>query len=282
MFIVTGASGTLGSLVVDQLLARVPAERIGVSVRDPDKVRALAHRGVRVRHGDFDEPSTLADAFAGATDVLIISAAAVGELAVRRHATAIEAAKTAGARRIVYTSHMGAGLDSAFAPMPAHARTEALLGASGVPFVALRNGFYAASGRMVVGSAAETSELAAPADGPVSWTAHADLAEAAAIVLTEPERLTGVTPPLTAGAALDLADLARIASERTGRPIRRVVVDDVTYRERMLALQLPAPRVELLLGMFRASRAGEFAAVDPTLARLLGRAPRTMHDLAWA
>ena len=100
--------------------------------------------------------------------------------------------------------------------MPDHAATEAMLEDSGLAFTALRNGFYASSGRMLLGQAFETGELAAPADGPVSWTAHDDLAEAAAIVLTDEGRFEGPTPPLTGSAALDLAGLA---AEVTGRPI---------------------------------------------------------------
>ena len=271
MIVVTGATGLLGGAVVERLLGKVPAAEIGVSVRDPVKATALADRGVRVRRGDYDDAASLAHAFEGAEQLLLVSAAATGEPALRQHATAIDAARAAGVRRIVYTSHMGANPASPFAPMPDHAATEALLADSGLAFTALRNGFYASSGRMLLGEALETGELAAPADGPVSWTAHDDLAEAAAIVLTEEGRFEGPTPPLTGSAALDLAGLA---AEALGRPIRRTVLTDAQYRE-----ALPEPVAEMLLGLFAASRAGEFAAVDPTLGELLGRPPLTVRDV---
>jgi len=271
MIVVTGATGLLGGAVVERLLARQPDEEIGVSVRDPAKAAALADRGVRVRRGDYDDAASLAHAFEGADQLLLVSAPATGETALRQHRTAIDAARRAGVRRVVYTSHMGANPASAFAPMVDHAATEALLADSGLAFTALRNGFYAASGRMLLGRAFETGEVAAPADGPVSWTAHDDLADAAAIVLTEEGRFEGPTPPLTGSAALDLAALA---AEVLGRPIRRTVLTDAQYRE-----ALPEPVAEMLLGLFAASRAGEFAAVDPTLAELLGRPPLTVRDL---
>ena len=271
MIVVTGATGLLGGAVVERLLARQPDEEIGVSVRDPAKAGALADRGVRVRRGDYDDAASLAHAFEGAEQLLLVSAAATGETALRQHRTAIDAARRAGVRRVVYTSHMGANPASAFAPMVDHAATEALLDDSGLAFTALRNGFYAASGRMLLGRAFETGEVAAPADGPVSWTAHDDLADAAAIVLTEEGRFEGPTPPLTGSAALDLAGLA---AEALGRPIRRTVLTDAQYRE-----ALPEPVAELLLGMFAASRVGEFAAVDPTLGELLGRPPLTVRDV---
>ena len=272
MIVVTGATGLLGGAVVERLLGKVPAAEIGVSVRDPAKATALAERGVRVRRGDYDDAASLAHAFEGAEQLLLVSAAATGEPALRQHATAIDAARAAGVRRIVYTSHMGANPATAFAPMPDHAATEALLEASGLAFTALRNGFYASSGRMLLGQAFETGELAAPSDGPVSWTAHDDLAEAAAIVLTDEGRFEGPTPPLTGSAALDLAGLA---AEALGRPIRRTVLTDAQYRE-----ALPEPVAEMLLmGLCAASRAGEFAAVDPTLGELLSRPPLTVRDV---
>ena len=271
MIVVTGATGLLGGAVVERLLGKVPAAEIGVSVRDPVRATALADRGVRLRRGDYDDAASLAHAFEGAEQLLLVSAAATGEPALRQHATAIDAVRAAGVRRIVYTSHMGANPASAFAPMPDHAATEALLEASGLAFTALRNGFYTSSGRMLLGQAFETGELAAPADGPVSWTAHDDLAEAAAIVLSEEGRFEGPTPPLTGSAALDLAGLA---AEVIGRPIRRTVLTDAQYRE-----ALPEPVAEMLLGLFAASRAGEFAAVDPTLGELLGRPPLTVRDV---
>ncbi len=279
MLVITGANGTLGSLVVERLLARVPATRIALSVREPEKAQRFAEQGVRVRHGDFEDAAALAHAFEGVTDILIISAAAVGEVALRRHRTAIEAAKAAGAQRILYTSHMGASKDSAFPPMKSHVASEELLTASGVPFVSLRNGFYASTPLRYLGPAIATGKLIAPADGKVSWTTHHDLADAAAIALAEPTKLHGITAPLTSNVAHDLADVARIASEITGKPIERVVVPDEEYERSLVAQGLPPIAVTMTMGLFQAARAGDFAAVSPQLEQLLGRMPQTMRDV---
>ncbi len=279
MFIVTGANGQLGRAITERLLARVPADQIGVSVRDPAQAEALRQRGVRVRAGAFEDEGSLRHAFEGASQVLIVSSNTAGTSAVDQHGNAIRAARAAGARRILYTSHMGASATSAFSPMHTHAATEAQLAASGVPFTSLRNGYYAASGLMFMGRALETGVLPAPADGPVSWTAHADLADAAVIALTEEGRLDGITPPLTAAATHDLASLAAIAGELLRRPIARAIVSDEAHRAALIGYGLPPARADLLIGAFVASRAGEFVRVDPTLERLLGRAPRTMREV---
>lgn len=279
MIIVTGATGQLGRGIVERLLDRVPAERVGVSVRVPEKAAWLGERGVRVRRGDFDDAASLRHAFEGASQVLVVSAATTGEEARRQHHTAIEAARDAGAGRVLYTSHLGSNPASAFPPMPDHAAAEAALRGSGMAFTSLRNGFYAASGLMLMGQALRTGTFDAPEDGPVSWTAHSDLAEAAAIALTDEGRLDGPTPPLTASEALDLADLAAIASELTGREITRVTVTDDGYRAGLISHGVPERQAGMLLGLFVASRAGEFAAVDPTLERLLGRPPVSVRDV---
>lgn len=275
MIIVTGATGQLGHDIMEQLLERRPVDQLGVSVRDLLKAEDLARRGVRVRQGEFDDPASLAHAFEGASQVLIVS----GPADPRPHRVAIEAAKAAGACRILYTSHMGANLASPFAPMPAHAATEQDLVGSGILFTALRNGFYAASGIQLMGQALRTGELIAPEDGPVSWTGHADLAEAAAIAVTEEGRLDGITAPLTSLEALDLADIAAIASELTGRQITRITVSDDEWIAGMTSRGVPEQQAKFLLGMFEASRRGEFAAVSPALADLLGRKPIPFREL---
>ena len=281
MIIVTGATGQLGHRIVRQLAGRVPASRIGVSVRDPGKAADLAALGVRVRPGDFADPDSLPHAFEGATQVLIVSsnAAAWGGDPLVQHRHAIDAARAAGARRIVYTSHMAASDASAFPPMRDHEVTEDMLRDSGVAWTALRHGFYAGSGVMMMGDAFATGVVAAPDDGKVSWTAHADLAEADAIVLADEGRFDGPTPPLTGAEALDFTDLATLASGLLGKPVRRETLTDDGFRDGMTARGTPEGAAKIATGFFLAARTGEFAAVDPTLAQMLGRPPVAMRDV---
>jgi len=278
MIVVTGATGQLGAQIVNELLTRVPADRIGVSVRTPERAGELAARGVRVRHGDFTAPDTLSHAFEGAAQVLIVSANATGEEAVAQHVAAIDAARDAGAQRVLYTSHQAAAPASVFAPMPDHAATEAHLARTGT-FTALRNGFYASTIAHLLGRAVETGEFVAPADGPVSWTAHADLAAAAAAVLADEGRFDGATPPLTARDAVDLEGVAGILSELTGRTVRRVVADDDEWVSGLIGHGVPEAQATMLLGMFLASRRGEFATTDPALEDLIGREPTQVRDV---
>jgi len=272
MLVVTGATGALGRAIVDRLLTRVPATQIVASVRDPAKAGDLAARGVHVRQADFADAASVARVFAGATKVLIVSLPLPTSVAVPQHRVAIEAARAAGAGRIFYTSQMGSDPRSAFPPMHTHAATEDLLHDCGVPFTSLRNGFYIASALAMFGHGLRAGEVAAPEDGPVAWTTHGDLAEAAAIAMTS-DVLDGISAPLTAGEALTLEQLAAIASEVTGRAVRRVVVSDDAYRGTLVASGLPAPVADMFVGMIEASRRGAFSRTDATLSRLIGHPP---------
>jgi NAD(P)H dehydrogenase (quinone) len=278
LIIISGANGQLGRGIVESLLEKMPADQIGVSVRDPKKAQDLDERGVRVRKGDFDEPESLSHAFEGASQVLIVSSNSAGKGAVQQHKNAIDAAKSAGAGRILYTSHVGASPTSPFVPMVDHAATEKLLASSGVPFTSLHNGFYAESALWQLGEALNTGKLAAPEDGPVSWTAHADLADLAATVLCG-ETIDGTSPALTASEAIDLEGIAAIASELTGKEIRRVVVPDDEYKAGMISRGMPEHVVNMPLGMFLASRAGDFSKTDPTFERLIGRKPMSLRRI---
>jgi uncharacterized protein YbjT (DUF2867 family) len=274
MIIVTGATGHLGAQIVDLLLNRLPASAVGVSVRDPGKARGLADRGVRVRAGDFTDPDSLAYAFEGADQVLVISAAIRGGGAFDANRVAIDAATAAGVGRVLYTSHQAASADSLFPPQRVHAATEHHLARQGVPFTALRNGFYANALGIHLDSALSTGRIVVPEDGPVSWTAHEDLAEAAAIALVEGEGedLDGISAPLTASTALDLGEVAEVLSSLTGRTITRVTVSDDEWRASAIERGLPPLVADFSLGMFQAARRGEFAVTDGTLETVIGHA----------
>ncbi|MDT0378506.1 NAD(P)H-binding protein [Streptomyces sp. DSM 42041] len=276
MIVVTGATGGLGGSTVEHLLQRVPADRIGVSVRDAAAARHLAARGVRVRQGSYEDPASLRDAFADAEQVLLVSGNDPAADMVGLHRNAVEAAVAAGARRILYTSQQGAVPGNPYRPSDIHVATEAILGDSGVPWTALRNGAYGPLDQ-VLGPWQRTGVIARPADGPVPYTDRADVAEATAVVLAGDRSFDGPVT-LTAPAALTFDDVAGIASALTGRPIERIVVDDEQWVADQVTTGVPEQAARLLLTWYQGARAGHFAEADPLLAELLGREPRSAAD----
>lgn len=276
MIVVTGATGGLGSATVENLLERVPAERIGVSVRDVAAAQHLAERGVRVRQGSYEDPAALRTAFAGAEQVLLVSGNDPAADLVGLHRRAIEAAVAAGARRILYTSQQGAVPGNPYRPTEIHVATEAVLAGSGVAWTALRNGAYGTLDE-VLGPWRQTGEIARPQDGPVPYTDRADVAEATAVVLAGDRSFDGPIT-LTAPAAVTFDDLAAVASELTGRTIGRTVLNDEQWVADQIAIGVPEQAARLMLGWYQAGRAGYFAEADPLLAEILGRDPRSAAD----
>jgi uncharacterized protein YbjT (DUF2867 family) len=140
MIVVTGATGQLGRLVIQSLLAKVPAAQIIAAVRQPTRAADLAALGVQVRQADYSQPATLDAAFQGASKLLLISSSELGQRAAQ-HRNVIEAAQRAGVSLVAYTSLLHADR-SPLGLAGEHVQTEALLKTSGLPHVLLRNGWY--------------------------------------------------------------------------------------------------------------------------------------------
>lgn len=280
MLVITGATGQLGRKIVHNLLQRVPAERIAVSVRDPNKADDLEEAGVRVRQANYEDAASLRHAWDGAQRLLLVSsnASASGGDPLAQHAAAIATARELGVERIFYTSHIASSSNSHFPPARTHAATEQMLAQSGLAWTALRHGFYADSALAMNARGFATGILAAPVDGKVSWTTHDDLAAADAILLAGTRTINGPTPPLTGSEALDLADLAEIAQTVLGKPVARHKLEDGKMIQSAEASGVASERIAIMMGYYRAARTGEFAQVDPTLSSLIGRRPQLMHD----
>ncbi|MBD0420384.1 NAD(P)H-binding protein [Streptomyces sp. TRM S81-3] len=276
MIVVTGATGGLGGATVEHLLKRVPAGQVGVSVRDTAKAQHFADRGVRVRQGSYEDPATLRDSFAGAEQVLLVSGNDPAADMVGLHRNAVEAAVAAGARRILYTSQQGAVPGNPYRPSDIHIATEAILGDCGVAWTALRNGAYGPLDQ-VLGPWQRTGVIAQPEDGPVPYTDRADIAEATAVVLAGDRSFDGPVT-LTAPTAVTFDDFTKIASDLTGRTIKRVVLDDEQWVADQITIGVPEQMARLMLTWYQAARAGYFAEAGPLLAELLGREPRTAAD----
>lgn len=276
MIVVTGATGALNGATVRHLLDRIPAERIGISVRDVAKAQDFAARGVRVRRGSYEDPAALRESFAGAEQVLLVSGNDPTADMLALHRNAIEAAVAAGVQRILYTSQQGAAADSPYTPAHVHAATEAILAGTGVSWTALRYGFFG-NPHYLLGPWRQTGVITGPADGPVPWVDRGDIAEGAAVILAGDRSFDGPVT-LSAPHAVTLDDFAAIASEVSGRRIERIVVDDAQWLEEQVAAGMPEHMARMSLTLFQAARTGIFAATDPLLTDLLGRTPRSAAD----
>ena len=276
---VSGAAGHLGRAVIAELKERVGAASIVALSREPGKIADL---GVPTRHADFDEPGTLATAFAGADRLLLISTDKVGSR-VEQHGNAIKAAVTAGVGHIFYTSGPRASdLGHPTVWIPEHRGTEEMLSASGLRYTALRNNIYTDMLLFSVPQAVASGVHADNGgDGGISYVTRDDLAAATATILTDPAD-PGRILELTGPAAVSGADLAAILSTVTGKPIRFQPLTDDQYGTGLTAGGLPPSVVEIAVSVGRGTREGYFGLVTDLVARYLGRTPTSVAEFLTA
>jgi uncharacterized protein YbjT (DUF2867 family) len=276
--IVTGATGGLGAVVVEQLLNLAPASDLGVSVRRIEAAQHLAARGVRVRQGDFDRPETLDYAFEGAERVLIISTRTLDNHArFVQHRNAIDAAQRCGVGHVYYTSIVQRP-GSVFDLAAGHFETEAYLAGLGLASTVLRNGHYIENLPMFLGASMAAGDLALPPDGPTAWVSRADLAEGIARVMLS-GGYGGEAPLLVGPEALDFRRIAGIASAIVRRPIVRRVISGEDYQQALVAAGFPVVVARSLATGFASRAAGELAIVDSMLSEIVGRPLRTVAEV---
>ncbi len=279
MLLVTGATGQFGAKTMDALLAKLPAQRLAVSVRDPAKAAALRARGVDIRHGNFNDPSTLDAAFRGVSRILIISTSGDWDNAIRirQHLAAVNAAKATGVKFIAYTSIAKADYSSI--PLAeTHRATEAAIRATGIAFSFLRNNWYIENEFMAVRSAlANAPVITATGEGKHGWAARQDYAEAAAEVLAGDGHENSIYE--LSGPPLSYAGLAKILSSVLDRYVALKQVNEDAYGKHLTDAGLPNPVVELLVGFQRPIREGALDILSDRLVALLKR-PLTPLDSA--
>lgn len=263
---ITGATGALGRLVLQQLAARRPNETVIALARSPEK---LTQAGVEARRFDYNDATTLAPALAGVTMLLLISSSEVGQREAQ-HRAVIAAAKAAGVGHIVYTSLLHADR-SALSLAGEHLATEAALRDSGVPYTILRNGWYTENYMGSVPPAlAHGAFIGSAGEGRISSAARQDYAEAAAVVLTEGGH-EGKVYELAGDEAYTLADLAAELSRQSGREIPYMNMPDADYAGALAGVGLPKPLAEAIASYDVKAAEGALFDDGHELSRLIGR-----------
>ena len=269
-FLVTGANGQLGRLVIASLLKRVDRMAVIAFVRDAAKATDLAALGIEVRVGDYTRPDTLDAAIAGVDHVLLISSNELG-LRTAQHRNVIEASASAGVKRLVYTSVLHADT-STLGLAEEHRQTEALLRTSDVPFVLLRNGWYTENYAASIAPAlANGAFIGSAKKGLISSAARADYAEAATIALTCGAIESGAVYELAGDNSYTLAQFAAEISRQSGKTIPYVDMPEAEYRAALIGAGLPEPIAAMLAASDVAAAQGALFDEGRQLSRLIGR-----------
>lgn len=290
--VITGASGQFGRQVTELLLETVKPEDLILMSRSPNKLDGLAARGCIVRPGDFDDPAGMEAAFAGGDKLLLISGTRVGKR-VPQHGAAIEAAKRAGIRHVVYTSFLGAGdpLNESEA-VKDHRGTEDLLKASGLAWTALRNAQYAdaVTDVMVFSMVHEGVMISVAGDGQMPFVWRADCVAAATAVLTgggHENKAYDITGP----DLVSYREVGRLIGEFTGQDVALKLTDEAGLYAMFDAIGVPREPIENpapgdvpwnsddMVSFEVAVRDGRFAVQSNDVERLTGRKPRSLREL---
>lgn len=298
MLALTGTNGNLGSRVLDSLLKQklIPPSQLIISSSNPSNVSSAARdAGIDIREGDFTSPDSLTSSFKGADALFLVSFPSPSVERWLHHKAAIDAAKAAGVKTIIYSSLMfggKTGMDSITGVQQAHIKTIDYLTQTGLQYVVVREGIYAESWWLYAGfqprkfKKDDTSEISfvIPNDGKVSWVTWDDLGEATARILQNYENYLGQTLNLTGPRTTSISDIAKLVEKHTGR---KVIVDIVGRREaeRYHKEKKSIPEsnfwvIESWSGWHDGLANEETAMIDPLIGDLLGRAPRGIEEMA--
>lgn len=274
--LVTGATGKLGSKVVNSLLKSMPASELAVSVRNPEKAEGLRGRGVEVRQGNFDYPETLEKAFEGIDRLLIISADGDTETRIRQHANAVQAAQRAGVKFIAYTSIANA-TESKNLMAPPHVATEAAIIETGIPYSFLRNNWYLENEiGSIQGAMAGAPWVTSAGEGKVGWALQQDYADAAAAVLVGNGHENTVYE--LSGPPLSQAELVSALGDVLGKEIPVQQVSDEEYAEIMKGLGVPDFAIPIVVGIQESIRNGSLDVESNDFEKVLGRSVTPLNE----
>lgn len=276
MIAITGATGQLGRLVIDQLLQKIPANQVIALVRNPAKASDLQARGLQVRAADYSEPAALEAALQGVKKLLLISSSEVGQR-LEQHRNVVTAAKKSGVALLAYTSILNAQ-DSHMDLAHEHRETEQLIKASGIPFVFLRNGWYTENYAASIPTALQFNVLLGSAgDGKISLAARADYAAAAAEVLVRDDQ-AGKIYELAGDTAYTLAKFAAELSQQTGKQIPYTNLPEAEYRGILQNAGLPDWLASLLASSDASAAQGALFNDSHQLSQLIGRTTTSPTD----
>jgi (4-alkanoyl-5-oxo-2,5-dihydrofuran-3-yl)methyl phosphate reductase len=265
-YLITGATGNVGSMVVEQLLAR--GERPRVFVRDADKARGRWGDRVEVAVGDLADAASLAAALDGRDSLFLLNA---GPDLDERDRAAAEISAARGVRLVKLSSidareqNVGTGVW--------HARGEAAIAATGVVHTFVQpSGFMSNALYWARSIKTEGVVRSATAGGEIPFIHPADIAAVAVRALTTRDH-DGQALPITGPEALSYGEMTAAIGRAIGRPLRYEAMSEDEARAQQVAWGTPAPLVDARLSIFKAIREGRLAAVTDTVERVLGRRP---------
>jgi uncharacterized protein YbjT (DUF2867 family) len=265
-YLVTGATGEVGSRVVNGLLHR--SIRPAVFVRDLAKAHGRYGDRVEFRVGDLRDNDSLRVALHGIDVLFLLNS---GPELPQRDAAAADIAKIEGVRRLVKLSSLDAQQQVGTGVW--HAQGEAAIRATGIPFTFVRpTGFM--SNALFWASQIKTEGVlrSSTGNGKIPFIDPDDIAAVAIEVLTC-AGYVGESLPITGPEALSYGDMAAKIAAASGKPIRFETISEDEERDRMARWEESPEMIDAHISIYRAIREGRLATVTQEVERILGRKP---------
>jgi NAD(P)H dehydrogenase (quinone) len=220
-YVISGASGSLGGKIATLLLGQVPAEDVTLVTRTPEKLDTFKQRGVTIHPGDYNNPVALERAYTGGDVLMMISSMAVTER-IPEHRNAINAAKKAGIKHIVYTSTAGIHPQNPTLSASDHIVTEDDLRRCGMAYTIMRNACYAEVFPTVAAQPVLRSGewVQVEGNGMLAPISKDDIARTAVACLLDPARHDGAVYEITGPDLVSFRDIAAMTSEVYGVAIK--------------------------------------------------------------
>jgi len=278
MILVTGATGHLGSAVIDHLIKNTNTNKFAAFARDENKAKHLTEKGIEVRLGTFDDTASLDKAMQGIEKVLLIST--IDHHRFQQHKNVIDAAKKAGVQHILYTSVSLKDLNSSAIKnlMESHFQTEDYIKQSGLKYTFLRNSLYTDVIPFYVGEKVFETGISLPAgDGKVAYALRREMGEAAANVLLQKEHENKIYE-ITGSELYSYEEVAKALSELSGKDITYTDVEATQLAEQLKQAGVPEFVAFLIVGFATDTRNNQFGIVSKDLENLLGRKPATLKE----
>lgn len=277
MILITGATGQLGSTVIDFLLKKLPPSQLAALVRDENKATDLTKKGVNICVGNYDDIASLDKAMQGIKKVLLI-AGTDEDNRVQQHKNVVDAAKKAGVQVIAYTSRTLKDRSTmANQLMEGHFQTEDYIKESGLTYILFRNVLYMDAIPQFVGPNVFDTGIHLPAgQGKVSFALRSEMGEAIANALVADGNDNKVYE-LTGSKSYSFSDVAATLTDLSGKEVRYAPTETSVFEEQMKGRGVPESRIQRVTGFMTDIKNGQEDEISPDLENLLGRKPVSLQ-----
>jgi NAD(P)H dehydrogenase (quinone) len=277
--LVTGATGLLGTAVIETLLKKVPPDKISIITRKEEKRAAFAAGGLNAYSGNYDNIISLENAMEAVDTVLLISSGDQGDR-MQEHKNVVDAAKKMGVKYIAYTSRALRNRSTLVNKLMAeHFKTEDYIAASGLGYTFFRNTLYMdAIPQFIGGEAALERGIFLPAgDGKVAFALRSEMGEAMANVLLN-EVCENKIYNFTGNKACSFYDVAAVFTELSGKDVKYTDVDATAFKAMMKQRNIPEPVIQKITDFITDIKHNQEADIYSDLENQLSRKPAGLKE----